>query len=103
LIDYTGPTEAYERLLRELIDTTDEEEAALCCGCFAAKDELLGDKYRATFSRYYSRVYDIPGGHRVTREAVEKIVSEVIPEHDTETTDYVKKLIGADNLPMWDY
>ena len=100
-LGYDGPTEAYATLLQELIDTTDEEEAELCCGCFAAGDELLGDKYRVTFSRYYRRVYDIAGGHHLTAEAVEKIVREVIPEHDAKTDDYVKKLIGADNLPMW--
>ena len=102
LVGYTGPTEVYENLLRCLIDSTDEEEAELCCGCFAPADELLGEKYRATFSRYYRRVYDIPGGHRVSREAVEKIINEVIPEHDAESDDYVRKLLAADNLPMWD-
>ena len=101
LIGYTGPTEVYESLLRRLIDTTDEEEAELCCGCFAPADELLGEKYRETFSRYYRRIYDIPGGHRVSREAVEKIINEVIPEHDAESDDYVRKLLAADNLPMW--
>lgn len=100
-LDYTGPTEDYAALLQELIDSTDEEEAELCCGCFAPGDELLGDKYRATFARYYRRVYDIAGGHHLCAEAVAKIISEVIPEHDAETDDYVRKLIGADNLPMW--
>jgi hypothetical protein len=33
----------------------------------------------------------------------EKIVHEIIPDHEAETNDFVKKLIGADNLPMWDY
>jgi predicted esterase YcpF (UPF0227 family) len=102
LIGYTGPTEVYAKMLQEIIDTTDEEEEMLCCGCFAKGDELLGEKYRATFSKYYRYVYDIPGGHHVTREAVEKIVNEVIPDLDAETDDYVRKLIGADNLPMWE-
>ena len=41
-------------------------------------------------------------GNHVTREAVAKIVNEVIPDLDAETDDYVRKLIGADNLPMWE-
>lgn len=102
LIGYTGPTDVYERMLQELVKTTDEEEAELCCGCFALGDELLGAKYRDTFSRYFSRIYDIPGGHHVTHEAVDKIVREVIPCHDAETDDFVRKLVGADNLPIWD-
>ena len=102
LIGYTGPTEAYARMLKRLIATTDEEEEMLCAGCFAQGDELLGEKYRGVFSRYFRHVYDIPGGHHVTREAVEKIINEVIPELDAETDDYVRKLIGADNLPMWE-
>lgn len=102
LIGYTGPTEAYASLLNRLIATTDEEEEMLCAGCFAQGDELLGQKYRGVFSRYFRHVYNIPGGHHVTREAVEKIINEVIPDLDAETDDYVRKLIGADNLPMWE-
>lgn len=102
LIGYIGPTETYARMLQELKNTTDEEEAELCCGCFAQSDELLGNKYRATFSKFYSRIYDVPGGHHLTAEAVESIIHKVIPEHDAETDDFVRKLIGADNLPFWD-
>lgn len=102
LIGYEGSTDDYKLLLQQLKATTDEEEANLCCGCFAAEDELLGVKYRNIFSKYYMHTYDIPGGHKVTREAVEKIIQEVIPHHEAEADDFVKKLIGADNLPIWD-
>lgn len=29
------------------------------------------------------------------------LYNEVIPEHDAETNDFIRKLIAADNLPMW--
>ena len=35
--------------------------------------------------------------------AVEKIIQEIIPEFDTRTDNYAKKLIGANNLPMLGY
>jgi predicted esterase YcpF (UPF0227 family) len=101
-IGYTGPTEPYARLLKELKESSDEEEAGLCSGCFAEDDELLGTKYRDIFSRYYLRVYAIPGGHRVSEEAAALLATEIIPDHDAETNDFVYKLINADNLPWLD-
>ena len=101
-LGYTGSIEEYKRLLNTLIENLDSEERHLCSGCFAPDDELLGGKYLDTFQQYFHRTYTIPGGHRVSAEAVTEIIEEVIPDHEHHTTEYAIQLAGMDNAPWLD-
>ena len=101
-LGYTGSIEEYKRLLNTLIENLDSEERHLCSGCFAPDDELLGVKYLETFQQYFHRTYTIPGGHRVSAEAVTKIIEEVIPDHEYHATEYAMQLVGMDNAPWLD-
>jgi predicted esterase YcpF (UPF0227 family) len=102
LIDYTGPTEEYERLRHSLVEELDNEERHLCSGCFAPLDELLCTKYLEIFQQFFNRTYIIPGGHQVSAEAVVKIVNEIIPDHEYQATEYTRQLVGMDNAPWFD-
>ena len=95
LIDYTGPTEEYERLRHSLVEELDSEEQHLCSGCFAPLDELLCTKYLEIFQQFFNRTYIIPGGHQVSAEAVVKIVNEIIPDTN------IKQPNTHDNLLEW--
>lgn len=101
LIGYDGPTDVYETMLADLRQELDDEEAGLVSGCFAPEDELLGKKYVNIFQKYFLRLYVIPGGHRVSNEAAELIVNDILPKHEYETNDFVRKYLDADMLPMW--
>lgn len=101
LIGYDGPTDVYETMLADLRQALDDEEAGLVSGCFAPEDELLGKKYVNIFQKYFLRLYAIPGGHRVSNEAAELIVNDILPKHEYETNDFVRKYLDADMLPMW--
>lgn len=101
LIGYDGPTDVYETMLADLRQALDDEEAGLVSGCFAPEDELLGKKYVNIFQKYFLRLYAIPGGHRVSNEAAELIVNDILPKHEYETNDFVQKYLDADMLPMW--
>ena len=79
-IGYSGPIEDYITLENELKDAVDWEDMDSCYGCFAPEDEILGLKYKAEFKKIYNLTCEIPGGHRVTREAAEKIAHEIVPE-----------------------
>lgn len=48
-------------------------------GFFAPGDELLGDRYRATFEDHYPDVTDLPGTHRLSNEAI-AIVADCIKD-----------------------
>lgn len=101
LIGYDGPTDVYKTMLADLRQALDDEEAGLVSGCFAHEDELLGKKYVNIFQKYFLRLYAIPGGHRVSNEAAELIVNDILPKHEYETNDFVRKYLDADMLPMW--
>lgn len=101
LIGYDGPTDVYETMLADLRQALDDEEAGLVSGCFAPEDELLGKKYVNIFQKYFLRLYAIPGGHRVSNEAAELIVNDILPKHEYETNDFIRKYLDADMLPMW--
>lgn len=101
LIGYDGPTDVYKTMLADLRQALDDEEAGLVSGCFAPEDELLGKKYVNIFQKYFLRLYAIPGGHRVSNEAAELIVNDILPKHEYETNDFVRKYLDADMLPMW--
>lgn len=72
-IGYTGPVDEYKELENNLkIDNT-------CYGCFAKGDELLGTKYKKEFEKYFINTCFIPGKHRASKEALELIINEIIP------------------------
>lgn len=102
LIGFDGDIDGYDVLYRRMLESLDEEERVLCSGCFAPNDELLGTKYVDKFKSFFQRTYTIPGGHKLTKEAVELIVNEIINDHETQATEEVRKIIGADNLPWLD-
>lgn len=80
-IGYTGSIEEYQEIENEFKSEIDFEDTDCCYGCFAPNDELLGLKYKKEFEKYFKFTTEIPGGHRATEEAIQKIVNEVIPNY----------------------
>lgn len=78
-IGYTGPTDDYTYLERDLGAYSKHGDADLCIGCFAPEDELLGTKYLNSFLEDFRETHDIPGGHHLSDEAAEKIMTEIAP------------------------
>lgn len=57
------------------------EERSLITAYFAEKDELLGDTYQDEYIEDIGTFYEIPGGHHVSEEAVQKICYPFTPRY----------------------
>lgn len=98
-IGYKGDNLIYEELLDGMTETLDFEERNLCTGVFSTEDELLGDKYVNIFQRYFKNTSIIGGGHRISEAMANYIIKVVLPLHEKEAKDFVKKLKDTDNAP----
>lgn len=98
-IGYTGDNLVYKELLEEMTNTIDLEERNLCSGVFATEDELLGDKYVSTFQKYFKNTSFIKGGHKISEEMANYIIKVILPLHENEANDFIKKLKNQDNAP----
>ena len=98
-IGYRGDNLVYEELLDGMTETLDFEERNLCTGVFSTEDELLGDKYVNIFQRYFKNTSIIGGGHRISEAMANYIINVVLPMHEKEAKDFVKKIKETDNAP----
>lgn len=98
-LGYRGDNSVYEELLDGMTETLDFEERNLCTGVFATDDELLGDKYVSTFEKYFKNTSFIKGGHKISEAMANYIIKVVLPLHENEAKDFVKKLKDQDNAP----
>lgn len=78
-VGYAGPIDEYKFLEENLGYQADRGDGELCIGCFALEDELLGTRYRDAFRQHFKETYDIPGGHHLSEEAAEKIMTAIAP------------------------
>lgn len=78
-VGYTGYLEDYKSLEQYWGEEPKTIDSELCIGCFAPADELLGTKYMEEFKKQFKEVYEIPGGHHLSEEAAEKIMTEIVP------------------------
>ena len=98
-LGYRGDNGVYEELLDGMTETLDFEERNLCTGVFATDDELLGDKYVSTFEKYFKNTSIIKGGHKISEAMANYTIKVVLPLHEKEAKDFVKKLKDQDNAP----
>ena len=92
-IGYEGPIDEYERLLNELKERKSTYEKALCSGCFAVGDELLGTRYMAEFAEHFDGVYSISGGHKIVAVSAHEIIHNILPKHVERVNDIKKELL----------
>ena len=78
-VGYCEAVDDYLYLEKYLGHYSERGDRELCIGCFAAEDELLGTKYQSVFGLYFRETHDIPGGHHLSEEAAEKIMTELAP------------------------
>jgi predicted esterase YcpF (UPF0227 family) len=79
-IGYTGSVKDYQFKEKHIGDFAKFGDDKLCIGCFSPEDEILGLKYREAFSEKFPQTYEIPGGHHLSEEAAEVIMTQIVPK-----------------------
>ena len=78
-VGYTGPIDEYQYVEETMGRYAQVGDGELCIGCFAPADELLGTQYKNAFCEHFKETYEIPGGHHLSEEAAQKIMTEIAP------------------------
>lgn len=78
-IGFTGDVRGYEILEENMGYYSKRGDDDLCIGCFAPEDEVFGLKYKNTFGCWFKETYEIPGGHHLSEEAAEMIMTKIAP------------------------
>lgn len=79
-IGYEGPLKGYESCESHMGHFCGRGDESLCIGCFSPEDEIFGLKYKEAFSEKFPQTYEIPGGHHLSEEAAEVIMTQIAPK-----------------------
>ena len=79
-IGHEGPLEGYELQESYMGYFCGRGDESLCIGCFSPEDEIFGLKYKEAFSEKFPQTYEIPGGHHLSEEAAEVIMTQIAPK-----------------------